>query len=221
VKDGKARCRDTKRSPRTSWRNTIPLALLTRIGKGGLLTKSSLLQRPTCSTLWVALLLTLIRDSPGNSKILDAAGTPFMLLPDEWCCGNMLYSVGWLTKRENWLSTMLTRSGKPAQTPCWSVAPRATECGRLTTQATQYINRRSGFKVVHLTEYVDKLVKQGALKLAHQIDLRLTYHDPCSLSRLSEPWVPWEGERGLWGVVNPPLERRRGTNGFISRHGMF
>jgi Fe-S oxidoreductase len=70
-----------------------------------------------------------------------------------------------------------------------------------------------GFKVVHLTEYVDELIKKGALKLAHRIDLRLTYHDPCSLSRLSEPWVPWAGERGLWGVVNPPLERRRGTHG--------
>jgi Fe-S oxidoreductase len=70
-----------------------------------------------------------------------------------------------------------------------------------------------GFKIVHLTEYVDELVKKGALKLSNRIDLRLTYHDPCSLSRLSEPWIPWEGERGLWGVVNPPLERRRGTNG--------
>jgi len=70
-----------------------------------------------------------------------------------------------------------------------------------------------GFQVVHLVEYVDELVKEGALKLANRVDLRLTYHDPCSLSRLSEPWVPYEGERGLWGVVDPPLERRRGTHG--------
>ena len=31
-------------------------------------------------------------------KILDAAGTPFMLMPDEWCCGNMLYSVGMINE---------------------------------------------------------------------------------------------------------------------------
>jgi Fe-S oxidoreductase len=30
---------------------------------------------------------------------------------------------------------------------------------------------------------------------------------------LSEPWTPWEGERGIWGTVSPPLERRRGSNG--------
>ena len=70
-----------------------------------------------------------------------------------------------------------------------------------------------GFKVVHLTEFVDELVKAGALELSHPMDMRLTYHDPCSLSRLSAPWVPWEGERGLWGVVDPPLNRRRGTHG--------
>jgi Fe-S oxidoreductase len=66
---------------------------------------------------------------------------------------------------------------------------------------------------VHLVEFVDELTKRGALKLTSQVDLRVTYHDSCSLSRLSEPWVPWQGERGLWGVVTPPLERRRGTNG--------
>jgi Fe-S oxidoreductase len=60
---------------------------------------------------------------------------------------------------------------------------------------------------------VDESIKKGALEFANRVDLRLTYHDPCSLSRLSEPWVPWEGTRGLWGVVDPPLERRRGTHG--------
>ncbi|HEX9909510.1 MAG TPA: (Fe-S)-binding protein [Desulfatiglandales bacterium] len=29
-----------------------------------------------------------------TAKILNAAGTPFMFMSDEWCCGNTLYSVG-------------------------------------------------------------------------------------------------------------------------------
>ena len=29
-----------------------------------------------------------------TAKILKAAGTEFMLMPDEWCCGNTLFSVG-------------------------------------------------------------------------------------------------------------------------------
>jgi Fe-S oxidoreductase len=147
-------------------------------------------------------------------KILDASGTPFMLLPEEWCCGNMLYSVGMIEEarelaRRN-IDAVRQTGAKTLLLSCaegyrmWKV-----DYPKMLKMSTDDL----GFKVVHLTEYVDELVKAGALKLGKRVDLRLTYHDPCSLSRLSEPWVPWSGERGLWGVVNPPLERRRGTNG--------
>jgi Fe-S oxidoreductase len=149
-----------------------------------------------------------------TARILNAAGTPFMLLPDEWCCGNILYSVGMVDEarelaqrnidavRETGAKTLLVSCAEGYR--MWKV-----DYPKMLGIATADL----GFKVVHLVEYVDELVKEGALKLTHPVDLRLTYHDPCSLSRLSEPWVPWEGQRGLWGVVDPPLERRRGTNG--------
>jgi len=149
-----------------------------------------------------------------TAKILEASGTPFMLLPDEWCCGNMLYSVGMIDEarelaRHN-LEAVRKTGAKTLLVSCaegyrmWKV-----DYPKMLGISTADL----GFNVVHLVEHVDEMVKKGALKFTHRIDLRLTYHDPCSLSRLSEPWVPWSGERGLWGVVNPPLERRRGTHG--------
>jgi Fe-S oxidoreductase len=149
-----------------------------------------------------------------TARILDASGTPFMLLPDERCCGNILYSVGMVDEarelaqqnidavRQTGAKTLLTSCAEGYR--MWKV-----DYPKMLNISTADL----GFEVAHLTEYVDGLVKDGALKLANRVDLRLTYHDPCSLSRLSEPWVPWEGERGLWGAVDPPLERRRGTNG--------
>jgi Fe-S oxidoreductase len=149
-----------------------------------------------------------------TAKILDASGTPFMLLPDEWCCGNMLYSVGMVDEarelaqrnidavRQTGANTLLTSCAEGYR--MWKV-----DYPKILNISTADL----GFQVVHLTEYVDELIKKGALELANRVDLRLTYHDPCSLSRLSEPWVPWAGERGLWGVVDPPLKRRRGTHG--------
>jgi Fe-S oxidoreductase len=149
-----------------------------------------------------------------TAKILDAAGSPFMLLPDERCCGNILYSVGMVDEarevaqhnvdavRQTGAKTLLTSCAEGYR--MWKV-----DYPKMLGIATADL----GFEVVHLVEYVDQLVKDGALKLDNEVDLRLTYHDPCSLSRLSEPWVQWEGKRGLWGVVDPPLERRRGTNG--------
>jgi len=149
-----------------------------------------------------------------TTKILDAAGIPFMMLPDEWCCGNILYSVGMVDEarelaqrnvdavRESGASTLLLSCAEGYR--MWKV-----DYPKMLNISTADL----GFEVVHLVEYVDDLVKKGALQFANRVDLRLTYHDSCSLSRLSEPWVPWSGERGLWGVVDPPLERRRGTNG--------
>jgi Fe-S oxidoreductase len=151
-------------------------------------------------------------------KILDASGTPFMLLPDEWCCGNMLYSVGMIDEarklaqrnldavRQSGAKTLLLSCAEGYR--MWKV-----DYPKLLNMATADL----GFKVVHLVEFIDELVKKGALKLTKRVDLRLTYHDSCSLSRLSEPWTPWEGERGIWGTVSPKLERRRGSNGIYQQ----
>ncbi len=147
-------------------------------------------------------------------KILNASGTPFMLMPDEWCCGNVLYSVGMIDEaqalaRRN-IEAVKKTGAKTLLLSCaegyrmWKV-----DYPKLLNISTEDL----GFKVVHLVELADELIKKGALKLANRVDLRLTYHDSCSLSRLSEPWVPWQGERGQWGMVSPTLERRRGTNG--------
>ncbi len=147
-------------------------------------------------------------------KILNASGTPFMLMPDEWCCGNVLYSVGMIDEaqalarrnieavKQTGATTLLTSCAEGYR--MWKV-----DYPKLLNMSTADL----GFKVVHLVELVDELIKKGALKLTKRLDLKLTYHDSCSLSRLSEPWIPWEGKRGQWGMVSPPLERRRGTNG--------
>jgi Fe-S oxidoreductase len=47
--------------------------------------------------------------------------------------------------------------------------------------------------------------------------LTVTYHDPCHLGRLAEPWVHWKGKEvkvlGQMIVHEPPKKYRRGANG--------
>jgi len=74
-----------------------------------------------------------------------------------------------------------------------------------------------GFKVVHLVEFVSEKMEEGILRMQKPFESRMTYHDSCSLSRLSEPWTPYEGKRGWMGCVEPRLQRRRGTNGVYSQ----
>jgi Fe-S oxidoreductase len=151
-------------------------------------------------------------------KILTISNTPFMLMPDEWCCGNTLYSVGMIDE-----ARQLARRNIEAvkQTGASTIVTSCAECYRMwKVDYPKMLNISTadlGFRVAHLVEFVDESMKKGQLRMTNRIDLRLAYHDSCSLSRLSEPWIPWQGERGLWGVVNPPIERRRGTNGIYQQ----
>ncbi len=153
-----------------------------------------------------------------TAKILNAAKTPFMLMPDEWCCGNTLQSVGMLDEARELAKRnieMVKNSGaKNVLLSCaegyrmWKV-----EYPKLLNIATDDL----GFKVVHLVEFADEALKRGDLKLTKPFETRLTYHDSCSISRLADPWTPWSGERGWMGTVSPPLKRRRGTHGLYAQ----
>ena len=153
-----------------------------------------------------------------TAKILNASKTPFMLMPDEWCCGNTLESVGMideareLAKRN--IDMVKVTGAKTVLLSCaegyrmWKV-----EYPKLLNITTADL----GFNVVHLIEYADDAMRRGALKLKKPVGVRLTYHDSCSISRLADPWTPWSGERGWMGTVSPRLKRRRGTFGLYAQ----
>jgi Fe-S oxidoreductase len=80
------------------------------------------------------------------------------------------------------------------------------------------------FEVYHITQYVNKLIGEGKLKLTKKVPMKVTYHDPCHLGRLGEKYTPWKGvekkirnqlivheprkvfKRGRYGIYEPPRE---------------
>jgi len=153
-----------------------------------------------------------------TAKILNASGTSFMLMPDEWCCGNTLFSVGMIDEaralaRRN-IDAVKAAGAKTVITSCaegyrmWKV-----DYPKMLNMATQDL----GFKVMHLLEFAEAMVQKGTLKLIKPLDVRLTYHDSCGVSRLADAWTPWKGERGWMGTVSPKFKRRRGTEGLYAQ----
>ncbi len=153
-----------------------------------------------------------------TAKILNAAGTPFMFMPDEWCCGNTLYSVGMIDEaqalaRRN-IDAVKATGAKTVILSCaegyrmWKV-----DYPKMLNVTTQDL----GFKIMHLVEFASEMVQKGTLKLTKPVNVRMTYHDSCSISRLADSWTPWKGERGWMGTVSPRLKRRRGSEGLYGQ----
>jgi Fe-S oxidoreductase len=86
-------------------------------------------------------------------------------------------------------------------------------------QAFKVLYDQHGFKgdleVLHITEYLARLIKEGKLKPRRKVNKVVTYHDPCHLGRKGEPWIHWEGREIIDEIrtLDPPREYRRGTYG--------
>ena len=72
-------------------------------------------------------------------------------------------------------------------------------------------------EILHITEYLDRLITGGAIKFSKKASISVTYHDPCHLGRQGEPYVPWEGkEEKILNQVqiwNPARPRYNGAYG--------
>jgi Fe-S oxidoreductase len=148
-------------------------------------------------------------------KLLKKAGVDVGIAgKDENCCGGRAYELGYegeLTKYAENNIEMLKNAG--VKTVVTSCADGYYAFKVLYPKVTKKFN----LEVLHITEYLDRLIKAGKLKLTKRLPMVVTYHDPCHLARLGEPYIPWEGvEKKVWNQLNiydPPKPWRKGTNG--------
>ena len=88
--------------------------------------------------------------------------------------------------------------------------------GALRSKYPEYA-RAPKAQVLHATEFLAGLIKDGRLRLPKPVRRKVTYHDPCYLGRQSEPPLTWKGEckvtHGCMTYTDPPKEINRGVNG--------
>ncbi|MFH1033402.1 MAG: (Fe-S)-binding protein [Pseudomonadota bacterium] len=136
-------------------------------------------------------------------KILGKLGG-YQLMPGEQCCGHPLFAMGhyeaFRQQMERNLEAMKATGATRLVTACaecyktWKVDyPRMLQKNTVDMP----------FEVVHITELVSQALKDGSLSLSGRADLKVAWHDPCNLGRMSEPYTHWEGDRGQWGCLEP------------------
>lgn len=117
--------------------------------------------------------------SQATANILTKAGVNFGILGSkEMCCGESVRKAGneALFKRlakEN-IKNFIDSGVK-------KILVSSPHCYH--TFKNEYPEFRVNFEVVHLTEYLDQLIKEGRLTINKEFTKKVTYHDPCYLGR--------------------------------------
>ncbi|MDD5288600.1 MAG: (Fe-S)-binding protein [Dehalococcoidales bacterium] len=114
------------------------------------------------------------------AKILDAAGVSWGILgKDEKCCGDSLRRLG----NEYVYDRMARENIKFYQEK--GITKIITECPHcFTVLKNEYPQYGAKFEVMHHTEFINQLLKEGKLKLNGTIDVgKLVIHDSCYLGR--------------------------------------
>jgi len=114
-----------------------------------------------------------------TAKILNKAGVDFGILGEkENCCGESIRKTGdeELFKRlarEN-IKTFIDKGVK-------KILVSSPHCYH--TFKNEYPEFMVEFEVMHITQYLFQLIREGRLELSNEYKKRITYHDPCYLGR--------------------------------------
>ena len=115
------------------------------------------------------------------ASILNAAGESWTILQDEVCCGVPLKFSG-ATKQ---LAALMDTNIRAIEsTGARKIVFSCPGCYRMFWQEySKVLGKR--VRMMHEIELIDELVKSGKIKFNGKLQERMTYHDPCELSRLS------------------------------------
>ena len=114
-----------------------------------------------------------------TANLLSQAGVDFGILGSkENCCGESVRKAGNETlfkrlAREN-IKTFIENGVK-------KILFSSPHCYH--TMKNEYPEFKANFEVVHITQYLFQLIKEGRLKLTKEYGKKITYHDPCYLGR--------------------------------------
>ena len=139
----------------------------------------------------------------GAVELLLAAGVDVGIAgKEESCCGARIYELGYRGEAANYADDLVSRvkasGASTLVTPCSD-----------GYAALKFLYPRMGkelpCEVVHMTEYLSRLLSAGQLRPKREVPMAVTYHDPCHLGRMGEPFLgDWAGDK-----LNRPMSMKR------------
>lgn len=111
---------------------------------------------------------------------------------EENCCGGRVYEMGYqgeLAKYADHTREMLRAAGVKR------VVVSCAECYHAFKVLYPKTAKGLDVEVLHIAEYLHRLIGEGKIKLTRPVPMTVTYHDPCHLGRLASPGRPGRERR--------------------------
>ena len=141
-----------------------------------------------------------------TSYILQQAGVDFGILgKKELCCASTLKRVGDPEFENVARKTLDLYNSVGAET----VVTSCSGCFKTFKEDYPQLGKVN-FKPMHIVELLDKLIEDGKLKFTKEVNLKVTYHDPCHLGRHSGIYeTPRKILKAIPGVELVEMDKNR------------
>jgi len=119
----------------------------------------------------------------GLMIMADAGIDVGILGKTEACCGGRSYQMGFKKEllqcaRRN-IKAWKNAKAKTVVTGC-------AHCYQSFRVLYEKAGEKTDVEILHITEFIHRLIEEGRIKLTREIPLNVTYHDPCRLGRRAE-----------------------------------
>jgi len=119
------------------------------------------------------------------TRVLDAAGIEYDVLGrDEWCCGSPLIRTGQtdiVTDEKDGLVKHNLREFEKRNAS--TVVTACAGCFMTLKHNYPIYAGKLDFKLLHMTQFIDKLIADKELVLKKPLPKKIAYHDPCHIGR--------------------------------------
>lgn len=114
-------------------------------------------------------------------EILNSLNIKFKILKNEFCCGSPVYMTG-QTQKAKKIAEKNIEIFKDS-----GIEKIITSCAGCYRTLKDTYPKKFGFdhgiEVIHLPEFLLDKLNSGTLKFNNQINMKITYHDPCHIGR--------------------------------------